>query len=39
MKSKGIEKKETNPPSLTVSVIIYVEKSKESVINILELLR
>ena len=39
MKSKGIEKKEINPASLKVSVIIYVEKSKESVINILELLR
>lgn len=39
MKTKGIAKKETKPPSLTVSMITYVEKSKESVINMLELLR
>lgn len=36
MKNKGIVKKETKPPSLTVHMIIYVGKSKESVISILE---
>ena len=36
MKSKGIVKKGTKPPSLTVCMIIYEGKSKESVISMLE---